>query len=107
MEEVIKKIISIDKDAENYRRISEEIIVKKRKELQKEIKNMLEENLNFINSEKKRIAEDEMRKAEEQILKIQLIEEEKSKRFSTVYNGIKNEVVETTLDKLINSFQEV
>jgi hypothetical protein len=107
VEETIKKVISIDKDADKYRRISDEILMKKRKELQTEMKNMMEENLRSIDAERKRISEDEMRKAEDQILKIKANEEEKINRFTTVFSGIKSEIVETTFNKLINSLQDV
>ena len=107
MEEIIKKIISIDKDADNYRKLSDEILVKKRKELQAKVKDMIEENLKLIDSEKKKIAEDEMRMIDSQILKIQAFEDDKLKNLSEVFSDIKDDIVESMFNKLLDSLREV
>lgn len=107
VEDTIKRIISIDKEADNFRRINDEILVKKKRELQSEIKKITEENSRFIEAEKKRINEEEMKKAENEIEKLRVNEEEKIQRITTAFNNIKKGIIEETFNKLIHSFEEV
>jgi hypothetical protein len=107
VEETIKKMISIDKDAENFRRINDEILTRKRKELQSEIKTIMDDNFKLIEEEKIRIWKEEMYRAEQEILKIQAMEEEKIQRITASFRETKSVIESKVFDRLINSFEQV
>ncbi|WP_139904319.1 hypothetical protein [Clostridium thermarum] len=107
MEETIKKIIAIDKDAENFRKINDEILVRKRKDLQNEMKAMSENNFAFIQEERKRVWEEEMNRADQEIMNIHAKEKKALEELTASFLNIKDEIIEKVFERLLDSFKQV
>lgn len=107
MEETIKKIIAIDKDAENYRKINDEILARKKKDLQNEMKVISENNIVLIQEKIRRIWEEEMNRADQEIMNIQAQEKVIIDRLTTSFLDKKDKIVEKVFDNLIDSFRQV
>lgn len=107
VEETIKKIIAIDKDAENYRKINDEILARKKKDLQNEMKVISENNIVLIQEKIRRIWEEEMNRADQEIMNIQAQEKVIIDRLTTSFLDKKDKIVEKVFDNLIDSFRQV
>ncbi|WP_163194359.1 hypothetical protein [Clostridium thermarum] len=107
MEETIKKIIAIDKDADNFRKINDEILARKKKDLQNEMKVMSENNFTFIQEERKRVWEEEMNRADQEIMNIHAKENKALEELTESFLNIKDEIIEKVFERLLDSFKKV
>lgn len=103
MEFTIKKIVSIDKDAEKYRKNMEDNLSVKRNDL-----NLLVERLNAdaqseIDEIKKEIMNKYLDEANCKVEKIRAEKEEEIKKIHQSYNKIKNNIINEVFDEVINS----
>lgn len=107
MEERIKKIIAIDKEAINYQRIKKELIKNKKKDLEKEIKETIENNKKYIETEKQKIREEELDFVNNEISQFKEEAEKKLQEDKELFLKIKEELEVSAFNKLIEDFQEV
>lgn len=107
MEERIKKIIAIDKEAINYQRIKKDLIKSKKQDIEREIKETIKENKRLIEDEKQKIREEEMASAREEATRIKERAEKRLQEDRDLFSKIKEELEVSVFKKLIEDFQEV
>ncbi len=107
MEERIKKIIAIDKEAINYQRIKKDLIKTKKQDIEREIKETIKENKRLIEDEKQKIREEEMASAREEAARIKERAEKRLQEDRDLFSKIKEELEVSVFKKLIEDFQEV
>lgn len=106
-DDIIRKIVSIDREAENFRRTKDEILKRKKKELQEEVEAIRVETQKKIELEKKIISEESLHNTE---LEIELIRREGILRMSKLesdFNNVRQCIEEEAFNKLIKSFEDV
>jgi vacuolar-type H+-ATPase subunit H len=103
LEFVINKIMSIDKDAQSYRRAIEELLKQKQDELENEIRNM---NTTFQEEAKKiksSISSEKITEAEHKAMSIRKEKEEQLNSINTKYQSNKLVIVEEVFNRIIKS----
>lgn len=99
----MNKIMSIDKDAENYRQGIDELLKEKQKELDQVIKEMnlqwQEEGKNI----KETILEEKLIEAKKKAEKIKDEKEDQIKNINLKYESNKDKIVNEVFSKIINS----
>ena len=99
----MNKIMSIDKDAQGYRKAIEELIKEKEEELEKLIKDI---NIKFqeeAKNIKRDISNEKIKEAEGKALIIRMEKEEQFNYINTKYQSNKLEIVNEVFDKIIKS----
>lgn len=107
MEFTIKKIIDIDKDAENYRINMDKVLIDKKKQLEKTLEQMKFEADESILKEKKEYMG---KKDEDTRYNIEIIKkrrEEQLKRLRNIYLEYKESIIEKCFNEIINSYQSL
>lgn len=103
MEYTIKKIISIDKDAENYRKSREQKLINEKKDLENTLADMRNDSKKNLEKLKKEVME---RKLNEAGKMADLIKNEKTMEMENInkkINEIKGRIIGDTLDNILNS----
>lgn len=103
MEFVINKIMSIDKDAENYRKNIDELLKEKEKELQEGIKAMQNQWIDEAKGIKESVLKEKLSEAEEKANKIIEEKNELLKNIKAKYVDNKEKIVEDVFSKIISS----
>jgi ribosome recycling factor len=106
LEEVVKRIIEIDEQAESYRLKCIKAREAEEGELQAEISRIRTEFEESLSVEKKRILEDTMRAAEEEIRVTAAGREETLRRMQANYDSKKDALVEALFGELIEKMKE-
>lgn len=103
MEFVVNKVMNIDKDAEIYRKKTEELLIEKQKELDEEIKILNKEWEEEAKNSKKRVLEEKLKEAEEKASIIRNEKEEQLNSINLKYNSSKDKIVYEVFHKIIDS----
>lgn len=106
MDNVIKKIVSIDKEAENYREANKRLIENERENFEKQINKMEQDYINELNLEKKKITEEKISKAQDEVRKIKLKNDELIGRLEERYSEVRENLVEELFNLLKDSMKE-
>jgi hypothetical protein len=99
----MNKIVSIDKDAQGYRKAIEELIKEKEEELEKLVKDI---NVRFEEESKKMkrdINNEKIKEAEDKALIIRKEKEEQLSNINAKYQSNKLEIVNEVFGKIIKS----
>ena len=106
MEYIVKNVMSIDKEAENYKQINKKLLLIKRQELDNEldrIKNELEIELSL---EKKTLLDDSIINAQNEVKSIIIEKEKRLKDISSTYGNKKYSLVKQIFVDIKNSMKE-
>lgn len=104
MEFTIKKIISIDKDAENYKKNMNEMLVNKKKELDKLLEDMNKEAEDELMTASREYMKEKLDEANQKAETLKSQKEEQLIHFKDVYEEQKGSIVDKIFSELINSF---
>lgn len=100
MEDIIQKVVSIDMQAENYKKQLDEEFQGKKKELEKTIFQMREEAEAQVNSKKLQIKNEKIERAHALVEEIKKDKEEQLNKINTVYADAKNQIVDEVFKEL-------
>lgn len=103
MEFTIKKIVSIDEDAKNYKLNMEQLLLNKKKELNDTINDMKKVSGEEINQKKKEIYEIKMKEADDVVKKINTDSIEKIEKIKYLYENEKEAIINEAFKNIINS----
>ena len=106
-DDIIRKIVSIDREAENFRRTKDEFLKRKKKELQEEVEAIKIEAQKKIELEKKRISEESLHNTELEIEKIRHQGILRMSKLESDFNNVRQCIEEEAFNKLIKSFEDV
>jgi hypothetical protein len=106
MEFTIKKILSIDKDAENLRRNSDALLESRKKELEEELMKMSDDLDNELLNEKKMIMDEKISNAKLKAEEIIKQKETEMNEIATKYNAIKSNLIQELFKELKNFIKE-
>lgn len=106
LEFTIKKIISIDNDAESYKKNMNELLLKERKKLKDDIKNMEDEAEKNLSEKKKEILSSKIQDAEDAVKKIKKENSETIKKMQDVFENQKSIIVSEAFRKIISCRME-
>lgn len=106
LEEVVKRIIEIDEQAENYRSRNAKAREAEAEQLQAELKGIKAEFEGRLSREKKGILEETMRKAEEEAVNTAAMRQETLGRLKAAYEAGSQEVAENLFRELIEKMKE-
>jgi hypothetical protein len=107
MELTIKRIIDIDKEAENFKKNMDDLLLDKKKELEKALDQMKKDYEETISTEKRSLLQ---RKVEEAKLNAVALKDERQKqieKLSENYSACRDKIVSTCFNEIINSYEEV
>lgn len=99
----MNKIISIDKDAERYRKGINDLLIKKQIDLEENIKHIKQEWIKEEKSIKESIIKDKLCTAEEKAKSIIFETEEQLKIIRNKYNENDEQIVNEIFTKIVNS----
>lgn len=102
MEFTIKKIISIDRDAENYKKNMEQLLVNKEKEFQKTIEDMRTDMEQKVIREKKEYMDMKINEAQKIASTIKSKKEEQIKKLNDMYSNEKESIIEEIFNEIVN-----
>lgn len=100
MEDIIQKVVSIDMQAENYKKQLDEEFQGKKKDLEKTILHMREEAEAQVNSKKSQIKNEKIERAHALVEDIKKDKEEQLDKINSIYAGAKNEIVDKIFKEL-------
>lgn len=106
MEFTIKKIISIDNDAENFKRKQEDLLDIKKKEFEAQIEYMRQEAERELAEEKKKVSEAILNKAMNQAKDIEEKREERLEQIIDSYKKIKDSLSEELFNEVRKRIEE-
>jgi hypothetical protein len=106
VDNMIRKIVSIDKEAENYREANKKLIEKERENFEKQINKMKQDYINELNLEKKKITEEKISEAQDEVRKIKLKNDELIGRLEERYAEVRENLVEEFFNLLKDSMKE-
>lgn len=103
----MKKIISIDKDAENYKKNMDELLSKKRKQMETDISSMKEKSERELDLKKKEIFALKVQQADDTVKKVNEESSEMIKKIESVFANEKDIIVNEAFMSIINFREEV
>lgn len=106
MEETIKKIIHIDKEAEEYKKNSKKILDQTKRELEKTLLEMDNSFKIKIKNKKNEIIKEKNIQAEQVTKSIEENKNKEIKKLKELYKGKENLIVEEIFKKVISSSEE-
>ena len=106
MEYIVKNVVSIDKEAENYKQFNKKSLQLKKQELDSELDKIKGELEIELSLEKKKILEDSIRNAQYEANSIRVEKEKKLMDISFTYKKNKYNLVEQIFDDIKNSMKE-
>lgn len=103
VEFTIKKIVSIDEDAKNYKLNMEQLLLNKKKELNDTIINMQRASDEEIDQKKKEIYEIKMKEADDVVKKINIESKNTIDKIEYLYKNEKEAIIDEAFKSIINS----
>lgn len=106
MDNVIRKIVSIDKEAENYREANKKLLQKERENFEEQM-NKLEQNfVNELNLHRKKITEDKIFLAQDEVRKIKRKNDVLVEKLEQRYAEVRSDLVEDLFNLIKDSMKE-
>ena len=106
MESTIRKITSIDNDAENLRKNSDALLENKKRELENELQRMAEQAEVDLTAEKKYIIEQKLYSASLEAERVLETKEKEMRQIKEKYYKVKSDIVYELFNKLKDSIRE-
>lgn len=103
IEQIMKEIITIDKEAEDYKKAVVKSLEDKRLELKEQIAAMQKEAEMNLSKRKKEIMDDKLMETKKNIQSLKVEREIAIKKIKENYENGKGEIVKSAINKLVDS----